>query len=71
MTRLVSKLPTWLIGCRSQCRRALKLLRFCASSTIAKIPKAQPMLTHDFKEFAELLNLNQVEYLVVGAALTF
>lgn len=24
------------------------------------------MLTHDFKEFAELLNLNQVEYLVVG-----
>jgi hypothetical protein len=24
------------------------------------------MLTQDFKEFAELLNLNQVEYLVVG-----
>jgi hypothetical protein len=39
---------------------------FCASNTIAKIPKAHLMLTHDFKEFAELLNLNQVEYLVVG-----
>jgi hypothetical protein len=24
------------------------------------------MLTSDFKEFAELLNLNQAEYLVVG-----
>jgi hypothetical protein len=24
------------------------------------------MLTPDFKEFAELLNLNRVEYLVVG-----
>jgi hypothetical protein len=24
------------------------------------------MLTQDFKEFAELLNLNHVEYLVVG-----
>lgn len=61
-----SKRLTWPIGWRSRCRRALTRWRICASSTTAKTNWAKPMLTHDFKEFAELLNLNQVEYLVVG-----
>jgi hypothetical protein len=63
---LASKRLTWPIGWRSQCRRALTRWRLCASSTTAKTNWAKPMLTHDFKEFAELLNSNRVEYLVVG-----
>lgn len=37
--------------------------RCCAANTRQGQPK---MLTSDFKEFAKLLNLNGVEYLVVG-----
>jgi hypothetical protein len=41
---------------------ALPLWKPCVSNIYRPIL----MLTPDFKEFAELLNLNRVEYLVVG-----
>jgi len=40
----------------------LPRLKRCAGNTFACIR----MLTRDFKEFAELLNSNRVEYLIVG-----
>jgi hypothetical protein len=51
------------IGLSSLCRRALMRWKRCGANTTQGQAK---MLTSDFKEFAELLNLNQVEYLVVG-----
>lgn len=52
----------WRIGSRNQCRRGSTHWKHCGTSTL----KGSLMLTSDFKEFAELLNSNGVEYLVVG-----
>jgi predicted nucleotidyltransferase len=66
MTPLANRRLIWRIGWRNLCRRALMPSRLCASSITTRTRKAKRMLTSDFKEFAALLNLNQVEYLIVG-----
>ena len=50
------------IGWRNRFRRVLTHWKHCA----ARLLQTQAMLTSDFKEFAKLLNSNQVEYLIVG-----
>jgi len=52
----------WSTGCLSQFKPESTRLKNCA----ANILKDTQMLTADFKEFAILLNSNQVEYLVIG-----
>jgi len=60
MTR--SSRLTWRTGWHSRLRHGLMQWKRCACSTV----KDKGMLTSDFKEFAELLNSNGAEYLVVG-----